>query len=518
MMETHPVDAGQRETRRRRTLSDASFAVRRTFTLPCTLLERAGKLMQRYVGIVFLCMLSAGSFHAQGWDLAEDWKSGELWNIKRAERIKKDVFSIKVDEKTTQLQSRGELSFGTMTANEVLFVWKEDPSAPESESRPGNVKKSTEDKGKEGAEEEEEEDESSAKKWKLQRVSLDLYNRGDNEDMTEKEYAAAMADYGNQLDAITGVKRTKVRQAGGNADTKTSVLQWKTEQGVIRLMSAVSSNVTIVKRSPGDEGEKKKKKIRKRIEYIRLLAAANQADLELGGSDDKVAKKELKAAVVREEDGTVWIKGIPMVDQGSKGYCVPATVARVFAFYGMEQADMHTIAAVAHSDPDGGTSILEMEKAVTDIGRHYHVKAQRLDIPAVNFSKGIKKYNALAKKKELPSVEPVPEEDDWMDDVDAETWLEAFGSKKSDVSRWLASIRSYIDSGIPILWSVRPCELFSGRKGRNGGAHMRLIIGCNEKKDTVIYSDSWGDGPAARREMRADQACSITTAAFYIKP
>ena len=231
-----------------------------------------------------------------------------------------------------------------------------------------------------------------------------------------------------------------------------------------------------------------------------------------------MAKKELKAAVMREEDGTVWIKGIPMVDQGSKGYCVPATVARVFAFYGMEQADMHTIAAVAHSDPNGGTSVLKMEKAVTDIGRHYHVKVQRMDGPPFNFSKSIKKYNTLAKKKGLPELDPVAGEDDWMEAVDAETWLAAFDGKKSDVSRWLASIRSYIDSGIPILWSVRPCELFSGRKGRNGGAHMRLIIGCNEKKGTVIYSDSWGDGPAARREMRADQACSITTAAFYIKP
>ena len=87
-----------------------------------------------------------GSFQAYGWDMAEDWKSGELWKLKRVNNIREGVFSRNVDEKTTQLLSKDDISFGTMTANEVLLVWKEEASDPENADAenglpPGGTKK-----------------------------------------------------------------------------------------------------------------------------------------------------------------------------------------------------------------------------------------------------------------------------------------------------------------------------------------------------------------------------------------
>ena len=56
-----------------------------------------------------------------------------------------------------------------------------------------------------------------------------------------------------------------------------------------------------------------------------------------------------------------------MVDQGQKGYCVPATLARVFAFYGMDGVDQHALAALCDSSADGGTSSNSMEAAMAAI-------------------------------------------------------------------------------------------------------------------------------------------------------
>lgn len=55
-------------------------------------------------------------------------------------------------------------------------------------------------------------------------------------------------------------------------------------------------------------------------------------------------KRDFKAGVKREENGDVYISGVPMVDQGDKGYCATATVERCLKYYGIENVDMHKIA------------------------------------------------------------------------------------------------------------------------------------------------------------------------------
>ena len=44
---------------------------------------------------------------------------------------------------------------------------------------------------------------------------------------------------------------------------------------------------------------------------------------------------------------------------------------------------------------------------------------------------------------------------------------------------------------------------------------MRLIVGYNEARGEVIYSDSWGEGHAHKR-MDAQDALSITTGMYYL--
>ena len=423
---------------------------------------------------------------------------------------------MEVDETTTRIPPNSGVSFGDLSPNEVLLTWKAADAAEknEADSEQGETKeKVDESEKKEGQKDDKKDTKALPKRRVLQRMSLDLYNRGDNGDMDKKEYAETMANYCQQLDELTGAKRSKVRMQGGNSSMKISAWQWGVENGVARLVAAISfpkKEKAAATQEDEDKNESSKKK--GRTEYIRLVLAANQTDLETGGAGDKLAKKDLRSAVVHEEDGTVWIKGIPMVDQGSKGYCVPATVARVFSFYGMDGVDMHTLAAICNTKTEGGTSLGSMSEGLKKIGHRYHVKIKPLG-GSMEHYKFIKDYNSAAKRKGLSELSG---EDKWWDGIDPATWLAVRAKKKSDVSRWVSSWRPSIDAGIPILWSVFASGMYTD-DGDLGGPHMRLLIGYNEKKGTVVYSDSWGAG-ATRRTMKAAEAFSVTSSTNIIKP
>jgi hypothetical protein len=46
---------------------------------------------------------------------------------------------------------------------------------------------------------------------------------------------------------------------------------------------------------------------------------------------------------------------------------------------------------------------------------------------------------------------------------------------------------------------------------------MRLIIGYNQKKKEILYSDTWGAGHELKR-MPEDWAFTITHDAFFLRP
>ncbi len=52
---------------------------------------------------------------------------------------------------------------------------------------------------------------------------------------------------------------------------------------------------------------------------------------------------------------------------------------------------------------------------------------------------------------------------------------------------------------------------------QTGGGHMRLIIGYNDKKDEIIYTDSWGKGHGKKR-MLASNAFCMTNVILALPP
>lgn len=400
-----------------------------------------------------------------GGDLAEDWKTGDLWKQKKG-----------------RISSHG-WTFGDIQLGEVVRDWKDEQEdaqpAAEAENDSGD----------------------------LLRVTCMIYNKGDDGDIDKKTFDDKFNACVESLNAFIGKKGRNVQIPKSKTAVKVKAMQWRGENGVLRLECAVT-------------GSKKGQT----MEFIRLILAPDVATLEKGGVSDKVGLRDLRANVTKDDDGTIWIQNVPMVDQGGKGYCVPATVARVFAYYGMDKVDMHSLAAACGSDADSGTSLGKMRESLETLGRTFRVRIKSVSQPAGSHFDFIKDYNREAKrvgKSELPMVSSnAMHASGWFSNIDQELWLAVRAKKSSDVKKWMAPIRRHIDSGVPVLWSVFASGMYNreGREGGGaGGGHMRMIIGYNPVENTIIYSDSWGNW-AAKRVMTMAEAYSVTDATYVLQP
>lgn len=139
----------------------------------------------------------------------------------------------------------------------------------------------------------------------------------------------------------------------------------------------------------------------------------------------------LREKVKEKEDGTVYVGGIPMIDQGLTSYCVPATMARVLNFYGYD-VNTHSLAMLAGTmkqearPASGGTTGKDMMRAMRRITNGSPFRLRE-----------VKDAGAGA-------------------------------------------IQEVVQSGVPIIWLI--------------DGHLRLLIGINPKAKQVIFSDSWGPG------------------------
>lgn len=324
-----------------------------------------------------------------------------------------------------------------------------------------------------------------------------LYNKGDNGSIDADSFDNILGDARSAMDTLTGA-RGKLRKAGkGDSAVKLKSWEWKWDNGVIRLEANSSG---------------KKKDFE--AEFIRLTMGPDVKSLGGGGARDTASKSDLRSSITTDEDGTVWLKNVPMVDQGQKGYCVPATLARVFAFYGMDKVDQHALAAVCDSSADGGTTSQGMEQAMRDVCKKFHTKFIVIDDYVTNLKSALESYNKFAKRADK---EPLGLYDDVFGLADPKVLRQARAGKNAQISRWMKDIKKNIDSGTPVIWMVM-LGIYQEEIGlpQSRGGHARLIIGYNLKKKTIIYTDSWG-AEHARKTIKAEDAIGMTTGRYVIK-
>ena len=267
------------------------------------------------------------------------------------------------------------------------------------------------------------------------------------------------------------------------------------------------------------------------------LSVIHGAARSAGGDKQAKGAKKIADNVLRDPRGDVFIDNVPMVDQGQKGYCSVSTAERVLRYYGLE-IDEHELAQAANTTAEGGTSTLAMKESVKAIGGKYRLgtvvcygdfeKTTEERIAGLNDE--VRAYNKAAKKLKKPAIaESVyvhaegnviyydPAAADAAMDAEVLKEMKVNGMQKSRYSRFMKDVREQVDKGIPLFWGVALGIYPEPGVQQTGGGHMRLIIGYNDKRREILYTDSWGAGHEQKR-MPADWAWTISRCLMYLKP
>ncbi len=228
-------------------------------------------------------------------------------------------------------------------------------------------------------------------------------------------------------------------------------------------------------------------------EYVSLAIQTVEFADDRGKSGrvpDAVIRKRIRANVEKRDNGDVVISNIPMVDQGPKGYCAPATVERCMRTFGIP-ADMYLLAMAGETKAGGGTSV---DRLLSNVGRDIKRKGRSFDI-----------YNGELKLRE---------------------------------------IKKQIDGGVPVMWTLFSTKQFNetanartaDRKEKKWAdyktevetaaeknelvkdtstAHIVIIIGYNEDSKEIAFSDSWGER-YKERWITIQEAEQISQQRFYV--
>ena len=279
--------------------------------------------------------------------------------------------------------------------------------------------------------------------------SLIFANKGD---LKGAELDRAMRESGkNILTRLTetlGTPRNEIFGQGKNLTEKVQRWDWK---GHAFLLSNQAGEYTGLKILPSGAADAEGKGLKLRDTEIRAM---------------------LGKRVETKANGDVLITQIPMVNQGPKGYCVPATWERYLRFLEIP-ADMYVLAMAAQTDEGGGTSITHMLDASKNLIMRYGCK--------------------LVEVKNETSI---------------------------------ANLNRYIDRGIPVMWVMnsgtnynKSVDTYTHARAKAGadwgkeqaaaaqtatrtvndeGSHICMIIGYNKRFNEFAVSDSWGPHFALR--------------------
>lgn len=211
--------------------------------------------------------------------------------------------------------------------------------------------------------------------------------------------------------------------------------------------------------------------IEKPSEYVALRVLPSVA-VDLAEKPQRISdsamRERMKANVIHRPNGDIVVENIPMVDQGPKGFCVPATYARALLYAGVP-ADLYLLALLGRTDVGGGTSVFAMESSARALaatyGRSITSVSPNLDLAKLEsfFEKGIPLTWAL-------NVD---------EGINRDLSLRIKERASTDLTTWNKILE-------PKRKAAR-----SLRKNPNNG-HVCLLIGCNRKTGELATSDSWG--------------------------
>tara|TARA_B100000927_G_scaffold89504_2_gene72371 strand:+ start:2936 stop:4198 length:1263 start_codon:yes stop_codon:yes gene_type:complete len=305
-------------------------------------------------------------------------------------------------------------------------------------------------------------------------ITISIFNRGDGGSISDEDFRNRTKLVGQHLGKQLAVRPTR-REAKPTQGMLTEGYIWISARG-----KAVLEN------NPKERSNGK-------VEFLRMRLAKRDAEGAYEAATQtrsaaSVRLSDLPRNVARRSDGSVFIDGIPMVDQGAKGYCAVASAQRLFEYYGIP-SDMHQLALIAGSDPNAGTNSMAINR---ELGSIDHLFKTRFECLAVAGQRG----SGLFELKDEKYVgDPITEK------------------------KFYQMIQKSVDAGIPLLWGLTVGQFAEDPplKMQSSGGHMRMIIGYNEAENRLIFSDSWGAGHEFKT-MDFSDAYKATHGLFSMKP
>ncbi len=267
-------------------------------------------------------------------------------------------------------------------------------------------------------------------------------------------------------------------------------LLWKTVRGNVLL------SVGRTKGGDSFRGEYIRVTISPPAEQEASRPQSGSRPIGMGDAGKTTARSsDLTKNIVREEDGTVFIDNIPMVDQGDKGYCTVATIERIVRYFG-GATSQHELAQLMNTGDGGGTGVGYNQYVSPAVCKRFGFKQEKVPFRIPETEDILRKYNSIATVK-IPKKTP-----NFLEVADKDTLHKAVSGMR-ECRDFISAVRKHADKGEPLLWSVP--------------GHTRLIVGYNEKSSRILYSDSWGGGHE-RKEMSAAEALLMTQICFAVHP
>lgn len=177
------------------------------------------------------------------------------------------------------------------------------------------------------------------------------------------------------------------------------------------------------------------------------------------------------------------IKNIPMVNQGQKGFCVPAVYSMGSLYHGLNLNQYSVHLFLSH-----GSDIEDYLKTMNiPFRREWYEIGYTAKQGFSPRNPLIEQYNKKADSK-YPAVadaETLYKQYDGLKGKLDETLLFSLCSEDTLFIKFKDFIIRYIDLGIPVFWGVH--------------GHSRLIIGYDLDRNEIFYRDTWGINHTRKR-------------------
>ena len=206
---------------------------------------------------------------------------------------------------------------------------------------------------------------------------------------------------------------------------------------------------------------------------------------------DKIIRAQALANLEKRENGDVVVGDIPMVDQGPKGYCAPATAERAMRHLGVP-ADMYILANAGNSGFGGGTSVSALLEGIAP-----QIRNKRRSFDAW---KSELKIKDIAKyiDKGVPLMWCLFSTKEFNDTANKRT------KERKTITNWAS-------------WKTKVTEeaATSSLAGDRESSHVVLIIGYNKDTNEIAFSDSWGED-YKERWITLPEAERVSQQYFYV--